>query len=147
MGRGRHGMMPPSWLEFAPWRPYVLKLWSLVHRRLAGWPYRFFRTFFIEISQAYSRTQAIEARAVDTRHVAGPAAQSTSNTTLLATLRRFGSRVLVKISKAHLRRYVATAWGMSIAIYLPSAMAAIGPLLWYTHATAARHENDSPPSH
>ena len=34
---------------------------------------------------------------------------------------------------------------MSIAICLLGAMAAIGPLLWYTHA-AARHENDSLPS-
>lgn len=61
----------------------------------------------IEISQAYSRTQAIEAR-VDTRHVAGPA-RIPSNMTLLAKFRRFGLRIQVRISKAHLRRYVATA--------------------------------------
>ena len=91
----------------------------------------------VEISQACSRIQAIEAR-VDTRHVADPA-QNTSSTTLLAKLHRFGLRI---ISKAHLRRYVAAAWVMSIAIILLSAMAAIGPLLSYTHATA-RHENDS----
>ena len=97
----------------------------------------------IEISQAYSRTQAIEAR-VDARYVAD-LAQNTSNMTLLAKFHRFGSRIHAKISKVHLRHYVAIAWVMSIVISLLSAMVAMGPLLWYTHA-AARHGNDSLPS-
>lgn len=100
----------------------------------------------IEISsQPCSRTQASEVRVVDTRHVAGPASRNPSNRTLLAKVRRFGSKILVKISKMHLRRYVATAWVVTITISLLSVMAAIGPLLWYTHA-AARHGNDSQPS-
>ena len=97
----------------------------------------------IEISQANSRAQIIEAQ-MDTRRVAD-SAQNISKTTLLAKVRRFGLKIQVKNPEAYLRHYVATAWVMSITISLLSAMTAIGPLVYYAHF-ATRHGNDPLPS-
>ena len=97
----------------------------------------------IETVHDLSRPQAVEPR-IDASHVAG-SLQKIPNITFLAKIYRFASRTKAKIFKAHLRRYVATAWVMSTAIGLLSAAATIGPLLWHMHP-AAPSENDSPSS-
>lgn len=98
----------------------------------------------VEVSQAGPRLQAIEAP-METIHITRPP-QNSSSTTHWAKVRQFGLSTRGKISKMHLRHYVALAWSLSIAISLLSAMTAIGPLLWSTR-TRVHHEKDHHPSH
>lgn len=95
----------------------------------------------IELSQADSGTQAIEAR-TDLGYVAGPV-QNTPNANFLVVARQSGLKIQGKASKGHLRRCVIIAWLVSIAISLFSAASVVDPLLWYMHASA-RHEKNPP---